>query len=85
MLPSTVSAETVTPATATLSVTVPRMPLAAVVQPGREFVVAASTKKAYCTVTLIVADPTLMNKGWRVSLGVSSFSNACGEAWSRTR
>jgi hypothetical protein len=67
-----------TTATMTLSVTIPPSPVVANVLPGCQFVVVQGQNKAYCTATLIVADPTLINQGWRVSLGISSFSNACG-------
>ncbi|MEA2585491.1 MAG: hypothetical protein QOF33_3576 [Thermomicrobiales bacterium] len=67
-----------TSATATLSVLVPPMPVAAAVLPGCQFVVTAGAKKAYCTVTLIMADSTLRNKGWQAKLAVTSFSCACG-------
>jgi hypothetical protein len=77
LIPLSAQADTYS-ATATLTVTIPPRPVTAVVQPGCAFVVTASTHKAYCTATLLVADPTLINNGWRVSLGVSSFSNACG-------
>jgi len=64
-------------ATATVSVTIPPMPLAAVVQPGCEFVIGASIDKAYCTVTLIVADPTLRNTGWKITLAATDLTCTC--------
>ncbi|MEA2527973.1 MAG: hypothetical protein QOF73_5200 [Thermomicrobiales bacterium] len=66
-----------TSATATLTLVIPYRPPAAEVLPGCQFVVTAGGHKAYCTVTLIAADPTLRNKGWRVTLAVAGFSCTC--------
>lgn len=78
LVPFSAQGETIGSATTTLTVTLPPRPVSANVDPGCAFVVTSSTKKAYCTVKLSVADPTVINNGWRVSLGISSFSNACG-------
>lgn len=42
------------------------------------FVVTATEHKAYCTVTVAVADPTLHNTGWRLSLNATDFTCTCG-------
>jgi hypothetical protein len=75
--PLSAQGETIS-ATTTLTVTIPPRPVSANVDPGCAFVVTSSTKKAYCTVTLNVADPTVLNNGWRVTLSVLEFTNTCG-------
>jgi hypothetical protein len=72
------SAEPIASASATLSVVVPPRPLTAVALPGCSFTVTKGTKKAYCLVTIVVADPTLRNLGWRVTLSATHFSCVCG-------
>jgi hypothetical protein len=77
LLPTAALADSLS-STATVTVVVPPMPLAAEVQPGCAFAVEDGAHKAYCTVTLIVADPTLHNTGWKIALAATDFTCTCG-------
>jgi hypothetical protein len=75
--PVTVSADTLS-STATVSVVVPVQPLSALIEDECEFVVGPKTNKTFCTLTLVVAQPTVHNSGWVASLSYARIGCSCG-------
>jgi hypothetical protein len=68
-----------TTATTTLTLVILDQPArGAVVSSCDGFVVTANANKAYCTIIVAVADPTLKNNGWKLSLNATNFTCACG-------
>jgi hypothetical protein len=62
-------------ASLTLTFTIRPMPLVAEVQPSCQFVVSAGATTADCTASVLVAQPTFEEDGWRMSLAAASIAD----------
>lgn len=63
-------------ASITLSVTIPASPLLAAADPGCQFTITRDTRTAECALTIRMAQPTLTEHGWRLSLAASGARGA---------